>query len=187
MINKTYFTIIFSMFSLNLCRLECNEQQNNSQPSDKKSITIKKELIDLNTFGSEKNNLIRIAQDYLKFINDVGSAESVKSDDVRIKTLFAENLTKIDNRTILFENDRELLLPQMRGFEKEYNPESNKADWVVDIDNALIISSIETNAVVIHFEWLHVNVGRGTTTVILQCNNNNQIERITDVWAKVQK
>jgi len=87
---------------------------------------------------------------------------------------------------VLFENNRDLLLPQMRGFEKEYNPKSNKADWIVEIDNAFIVPSIETNSVVIYFEWVHVNIGRNTTMVILQCNNNNQIERIIDVWAKVQ-
>ncbi len=132
-----------------------------------------------------KNHLIELAQGYLKFVHDVGSAGSVQPDDVRIKSLFAKNLTKTDNRSVLFEGNRDLLLPQMRGFEKEYNPESKKADWVVDIANALIIPSTETNSVVIYFEWTHVNVGRATTMVVLQCNENNQIARIIDVWAKV--
>lgn len=130
--------------------------------------------------------LTQLAYDYLQFIHDVGSARSVQQDDIRLVTLFAPNLTKIDNRSVLFKNDRALLLPQMRNFEKEYNPTSNKADWVVHSDTALIIPSTETNTVVIHFEWTHIHVGKGTTTVILQCNTNGQIERITDVWAKVQ-
>jgi hypothetical protein len=144
--------------------------------------------ISLNLFAVGKTSsspLREIAKNYLEFIHDVGSAQSVANDDERIKILFAQNLTKIDNCSILFENDRDALLTQMRGFEKEYNPESDRADWAVAIDKALIIPSQETNAVVISFEWTHVNVGRGTTTVILQCNNNNQIERIIDVWAKV--
>lgn len=131
------------------------------------------------------HNLITIARNYLAFVNDVGSAQSVAQDDPRLAALFAPNLTKIDNRSVLFENDRNLLLPQMRGFEKEYNPESHQADWVVNQDNAIIIPSAETNSVVINFEWMHVNVGRGTTTVILQCNDHGQIERVIDVWAKV--
>jgi hypothetical protein len=134
-----------------------------------------------------RNHLIKIAQDYLNFVHDVGSVQSVQTNDLRIETLFAENLTKIDNRSILFANNRQALLPQMRGFEKEYNPQSNTADWVVNRDNALIISSSETNSVVINFEWTHVNVGRGTTTVILQCNAHNKIERIIDVWAKINE
>ncbi|MDR3646213.1 MAG: hypothetical protein P4L22_01590 [Candidatus Babeliales bacterium] len=136
-------------------------------------------------FPEVKNHLIEVAQNYLKFVNDVGSAKSVKSDDTRVKTLFAENLTKIDNRTILFANDRNLLLSQMKGFEKEYTPNSNVADWTVNLNTALIIPSTETNSVTVQFEWQHINVGRATTTAILQCNSNNQIEKVIDVWAKI--
>jgi hypothetical protein len=134
-----------------------------------------------------RKDLVEIAQEYLQFVHDVGSAKSVQADDVRLKALFAENLTKIDNRAILFQNNRDSLLSQMKGFEKEYNPESRKADWVLEIDTAIVIPSLETNTVVAHFEWTHVNVGKGTTTAILQCNADGQIERITDVWAKVPK
>lgn len=138
------------------------------------------------TYQNSARQLRHLAQDYLQFIHDVGSAQSVQSDDVRLEMLFAENLTKVDNCSILFANNRAALLPQMKGFEKEYDPTTNKADWTVDIDKALIIPSPETNMVVIHFQWTHINVGKGTTTVILQCNKEEQIERITDVWAKVQ-
>lgn len=131
------------------------------------------------------DHLIRTASEYLNFVHDVGSVHSVQPDDPRIELLFSEHLTKIDNRTILFENSRQSLLPQMRGFKKEYDPEATEAAWAVDIANALIIPSVETNTVVIHFEWKHMNVGIGTTTVILQCNYKGQIETIIDVWAPV--
>lgn len=173
MIKKIYCASALIIVSLYLCGLECNQLDDNSQEGN-----MMKEL-------KADDALYKIAQKYLKFIHDVGSAESVSQTDPRIKTLFAENLTKIDNTVILFENNRESLLPQMKGFEKEYNHLSNKPDWIVAYDNALIIPSSETNSVVIHFEWVHINVGKGTTTVILQCNSDNKVERIIDVWAKV--
>ena len=138
-------------------------------------------------YASEKEKLMEIAYNYLQFVHDVGSVYSVKSDDSRIAILFADNLTKIDNRITLFANNRQLLLPQMKGFEKEDNPEAVEPAWIIDSDHALIIPSTETNSVIAYFEWVHVHVGRATTMAILQCNDNGQIERITDVWAKVQQ
>lgn len=132
-----------------------------------------------------KNYLTKIAKDYLEFINDVGTAKSVQADDLRIQTLFAENLTKIDNHSVLFANNRQALLAQMKGFEKE-NRQSEKDDWTVNKDDAVIISSSETNSVVIYFDWMHVNVGHGITAVTLKLNADNKIERITDVWAPVK-
>ncbi len=137
--------------------------------------------------ASEENPLIKIAQDYLQFVHDVGSARSVEKDDIRISTLFAENLTKIVNGSVLFANNRQLLLPQMKGFEKEDNLESRQAAWIVHENEALIVPSTETNAVIVSFEWTHVHVGRATAMAILHCNEQRQIERITDVWAKVTK
>lgn len=140
----------------------------------------------VDTMNTEHNHLVTIAKNYLQFVHDVGQPSSVQQNDSRLKTLFAENLTKIDNRTVLFENNRDLLLPQMRGFEKDFNPNSQQADWAADFDTVIIIPSAETNSVVIHFAWTHINIGKATTMAILQCNSNNQIERIIDVWAKVQ-
>lgn len=135
----------------------------------------------------QSSQLIQVAQSYMQFVHDVGSARSVQLDDRRVATLFAKNLTKIDNRTTLFANDRQLLLPQMKGFEKEDNPQATEAAWTIDIDHALIVPSVETNSVVVHFEWKHVHVGNATTMAILQLNENGQIKSIIDVWAKVQK
>lgn len=143
-------------------------------------------------FGLKNSNeeassqLQKTAQNYLQFVHDVGSAGSVKSDDPRICQLFAYNLTKIDNRMTLFENNRELLLPQMKGFEKENNPEATEPDWIINFDDALIIPSVEKNSVIAHFTWSHLNIGRATTMAILQCNEQGQIERIIDVWARIQ-
>jgi hypothetical protein len=133
------------------------------------------------------DRLMQLAKDYLQFVHDVGGAQSVQPDDARLETLFAQNLTKIDNRSVLFEGNRDLLLPQMQGFKKEYDPTSSEVCWVAVFDTVLIIPSVETNTVVVYFEWIHMNVGRGTTIALLQCNDNNQIERITDVWAPVQQ
>lgn len=138
-----------------------------------------------NMQNHDTSRLIQLAQDYLQFVHDVGQIGSVRSDDPRISTLFAENLTKIDNRTILFANNREALLPQMRGFEKEFNPTATQLDWKADFDSVIIIPSAETNSVVMNFAWEHINIGKATTMVILQCNANNQIERIIDVWNKI--
>jgi hypothetical protein len=136
--------------------------------------------------AEEKNRLINLAYEYLRFVHDVGSALSVQVDDPRLEILFAEDLTKIDNRSILFERSRQSLLPQMKGFKKEDDPAAYQVAWVIDIDNALVIPSVETNSVIVHFEWTHVNVGRATTIAILQCNSYNQIQQIIDVWAPVR-
>lgn len=139
-----------------------------------------------NSRTTTQAQLIKIGKDYLTFVHDVGSEQSVQADDKRLEILFAQNLTKIDNRTILFKNSRQSLLPQMKGFETEYKPELKKRDWSVDVENALIIPSIETNSVIVYFEWTHINIGSAITNAILQCNNKGQIERIIDVWAKVK-
>ena len=137
-------------------------------------------------YTMEKNQLTQVAKDYLQFVHDVGSGQSVQSDDLRINELFAEKLTKIDNRITLFANNRQLLLPQMKGFEKEENSASDQVSWVIHKDQALIVPSTETNSVVVYFEWTHAHVGRATTMAILRCNQQGQIQCIIDVWAKVQ-
>lgn len=129
--------------------------------------------------------LIKIAEDYLTFMYDACISNSVQTCDKRIEILFAPNLTKIDNCSILFENNRELLLPQIQGFVKPNDFTADQAIGTIDTANALIIPSVETNSVTIHFQWTHRDIGTATTTVILQCNSNGQIERIIDVWAKV--
>ena len=133
-----------------------------------------------------RDQLIKLANDYLLFISDVGSPQSVRSDDPRLEELFAENLTKIDNTSVLFEKNRNALLPQMRSFEVAREYEANTQIWTIDVHNARVIPSAETNSVVINFEWVHIHAGKGTTTVILQRNTNGKIEQIKDVWALVQ-
>lgn len=131
-----------------------------------------------------KKSLNEIAQSYLNFVNNVGGG-LISHDDTIIQTLFAPNLTKIDNNTILFANNRDLLLPQMYTLKKE-GSQLSKLDWTVDLDAALIIPSLETNSVVVNFQWSHTKAGNGLTSALLICNNNNQIEKIVDVWSRME-
>lgn len=127
--------------------------------------------------------LRNIAKEYLTFMRDVFSVPAATSNDPRLKTLFAKDLTKIDNRSILFENNRDALFAQMTGFKKG----ELVSDWMIDVEHALIIPSTETNTVVVYFEWAHPKIGRHTTIAILKCNDDMKIEYITDVWAPVKK
>lgn len=143
-------------------------------------------MVNNQKLAMQKDILIKIANDYLLFINDVGSLHSVKRNDPRLETLFAEDLTKIDNTSLLFEKNRDALLPQMRSFEVTKGSQTTIQLWTVDVHNALIIPSPETNTVAVNFEWVHAHAGKGTTVAILKCNTSGKIEQIKDVWALVK-
>lgn len=146
-------------------------------------------LILVNTNMSAKNiknssDLTQLGRNYLKFMSDAVTG-GIKSNDLRLESLFAENLTKFDNRTVLFKNSRQALLRQIEGFKEAQRLNAGQSSVSIDIDNATIIPSSETNSVIVYFEWSHVSIGRATTMVILQCNAEGQIECVIDVWAKV--
>lgn len=131
---------------------------------------------------TKTEQLKTIAREYLKFMQDVFSVPAATAEDPRIESLFTQNLTKIDNRSILFANDRTALYPQMTGFKQG----DMIADWILDAESALIIPSEETNTVTINFEWYHPKIGRHTTTAILQCDGDMKIMRIIDVYASMK-
>lgn len=138
---------------------------------------------DMKAHNITLHSLNQIGQSYLMFMSDVVNG-LVHSNDTRLEILFAENLTKIDNRTVLFSNNRNGLLPQIASFQAEHHLK-DEAMAQIDIEHATFIPSVETNSVVVYFAWSHINIGKATTMVILQCNKNGQIECIIDVWAKV--
>ncbi len=128
--------------------------------------------------------LRQLGKNYLKFMSDAANG-AITPSDPRITTLFAENLTKTDNRTVLFENSRQSLLAQIAEFTEQRKLDADKKIATIDIEHATFIPSSETNSVVVYFEWSHMSIGRATTMVILQCNPAGQIERVIDVWAKI--